>query len=110
VAQSDAAGAPEAAVTGQDTSWASILDDMEARLDGHRRALAEGAVHPSPVVVPAGLGPLPPALHDRAAAVLAATRHMEAEVERQRDGLRSALHRAARAGGREAATYVDARA
>jgi hypothetical protein len=87
-----------------------ILDDMEARLAGHRQALDEGSTPPGPVVVPDGTGPLPPALRARAAAVLDATRHMEAEVEIRRDAVRGAMCRAALDGGRQGAAYVDAHA
>ncbi|HUO49732.1 MAG TPA: hypothetical protein VMU09_12955 [Acidimicrobiales bacterium] len=90
--------------------WAGILDDMEARLDGHRRALAEGTPHPGPVEVPAWAGSLPASLRARAESVLAATRRMEADVEIHRQALRGAMRRTALGEERHAASYVDARA
>ena len=94
----------------RESAWARVLDQMEAGLAEHHRALLEGGEHPGPVVVPEGIGPLPVTLRARAEAVLAATRRMEAEVEIHRDALRGALRRRAHVEGREAAAYVDARA
>ena len=90
--------------------WADLLDDMEARLGAHARALREGTSPPEGVVVPRDIEPLPAELVHRARRLLEATGQMEAEVEARRDALSEALTRAARSETREPAAYVDARA
>jgi len=91
-------------------TWPDLLDEMEAGLEAHGRALREGAPAPAAVVVPSDIGPLPAEERARAERVLAATRAMEAEVERRRVALVDAQRRAGRADRRQPAAYVDARA
>jgi hypothetical protein len=63
------------------TSWVATLDAYEARLDAQRAALdagGEGLV--PPFEPPAGLGPLPTTLADRASRLLAESRDLEQEL------------------------------
>jgi len=91
-------------------TWPDLLDEMEARLGAHARALRDGAAPPDPVVVPTDIGPLPVDLRERAERLLVDTRRMEAEVDRRRSALLDAQRRVARSDAREPAAYVDARA
>ncbi len=58
-------------------SWEQVLDRMEERLVAAARVAGEEPARVEPFALPPGLGPLPPRLRDRAAAILEATEVME---------------------------------
>jgi hypothetical protein len=63
------------------TTWADALDEYEARLDAQRAALDGGeAGAVTPFAPPAGLGPLPQALAERANELLRQSRDLELEL------------------------------
>ena len=73
-----------------EAGWEQVLAALENELDLLEGALATHAVaDPIPFRAPAGLGPLPPALRDRAIALWARMHEVEANTT-------EALHRARR--------------
>lgn len=68
-----------------DPRWADVLDAFEARLREQRATLeAPEPAGPDDWVVPDGLGPMPSELRDRAEALLADARALEADVEAEK--------------------------
>jgi len=62
-------------------SWVDVLDAMELRVRQTERILSgEIGVYPEHFVLPDGLGPMPPDLAPRAAAILEATLAIEDRV------------------------------
>lgn len=86
--------------------WPEVLDDMEGRLADVDGQLRTGGAAVSPFTLPADLGPLPPALHERARRALRQTEAAQARAEAARDGIADAL-RQSRTSGREPAAYLD---
>ena len=63
------------------SDWAAALDEFEQRIAAQRAALDLGAAPDlDPFVPRAELGPLPPALEERARALLAESKDVEAEL------------------------------
>jgi hypothetical protein len=79
---------------------------MEARLAEVDHQLRTGGAAVSPSTLPADLGPLPPALRQRALRTLQETQTALARAEAARDGIADALHQN-RAPVREPAAYID---
>lgn len=63
------------------TGWSEFLEDMEERVRGAERTLTSGGPAPTAFCRPAGLGPLPPALADRARAVFAASLEVQRRLQ-----------------------------
>ena len=60
--------------------WASVLDEMERRLDAAEEAMALGEFAFEPVQISEALGPLPMSCRDRAEAVYVATVGLEGRL------------------------------
>jgi len=86
--------------------WAEVLTEMESRLADVGRQLSGAGSPPTAFALPADLGPLPPALAERARHVLADTRAAQVAVEAARDRLGAVLRQPAPV-RREPAAYVD---
>ncbi|HXQ44555.1 MAG TPA: hypothetical protein VN816_07935 [Acidimicrobiales bacterium] len=86
--------------------WPEVLDDIEGRLAEVDRELSTGTPSVSAFELPAGLGPLPDELRERAGRALRQTRIKQAEAERARDRIGDALHQG-RVVPREPAAYLD---
>ncbi len=86
--------------------WPEVLDDIEERLVDVDRELTTGGPAVSPFALPAGLGPLPADLRERARQALRQTRVQQAEAEQARDRIGDAL-RPGRTATREPAAYLD---
>ena len=76
--------------------WDAALDAYEARLDAQRTALDTGDVDVAPFEPPADLGPLPADLAERASALLADARALEADLATRTEAA-SVAHAAPRA-------------
>ena len=59
------------------TSWLEVLEELENNSIACRSALENGLRLPLQPLIPSGLGPLPPALYDRAVALIANIRSLE---------------------------------
>lgn len=88
--------------------WPELLDEMEQRLVASRRTLFEGAEPPPSFASPAGMGPLPDELRERATRVLIETSRLASSVRAARDQLASARRRSC-ASRRVFSAYVDTR-
>jgi hypothetical protein len=93
--------------------WSAALDQFAACLADQERQLAER--HPElvvPFAPPAGLGPLPPELGERARALLARSEALAAQVHEALDATRRQLLLARRMTTERAAVpaYVDSHA
>jgi hypothetical protein len=65
-----------------DATWTDVLDALEQRIADQRASLDEGDARPVPAFEPPiGLGPLPEALQDRAALLLAESLDVAAELQ-----------------------------
>lgn len=92
------------------TGWDELLDQMERRLAMASSVGDHDAVVVEPFVLPTGLGPLPPRLRDRAAALLEATRAEEYRLALQMGEVALRLQAgemSGRASDRPPPTYVD---
>ena len=87
------------------SGWPGVLDAYEARLAAQRAGLDSGDVEVAPFEPPAGLGPLPADLADRAARLLADARVLEAELAERLAAAEPAAH----SGERATPAYLDQR-
>ena len=91
------------------TSWSSVLDLMEARVEEVDRILLQGGNPLPELELPPGIGPLPDDLRGRAELVYALTVDAELRVEAAQSGVLAAL-RADREQAPAPPAYFDGRA
>ena len=93
------------------SDWATVLDVMEKRVVSTDRMLAGEDVTPQHFALPADLGPLPPALRERAQSVLQATLEVEGRLSGEMKAVGSRLRHVTSSrifgSGRPNPTYVD---